>query len=54
LPQITGVQREELTKWWQSRSLPAGDMFRAKLILALADCTSVADLARKLRKYIRA
>jgi hypothetical protein len=37
LLQITDVQREELTGWSQSRTLPAGDVFRAKLILALAD-----------------
>lgn len=30
-------QREELTKWAHSRTLPAGDVFRAKLILSLAD-----------------
>jgi transposase len=30
-------QREELTRWAHSRTLPAGDVFRAKLILSLAD-----------------
>jgi hypothetical protein len=30
-------QRIELTGWSQSRTLPAGDVFRARLILALAD-----------------
>ena len=30
-------QREELSKWAHSRTLPAGDVFRAKLILSLAD-----------------
>ena len=30
-------QREELTKWAHSRTLPAGDVFRAKQILSLAD-----------------
>jgi putative transposase len=34
---LTTEQREELTRWAQSRSLPAGDVFRARLILALAD-----------------
>jgi len=29
-------QREELSKWAHSRTLPAGDVFRAKLILSLA------------------
>ena len=30
-------QRDELTRWAHSRTLPAGDVFRAKLILSLAD-----------------
>jgi transposase len=33
---LTDEQREELTRWSQSRTLPAGDVFRARLILALA------------------
>jgi transposase len=37
LLKVTEAQREELTRWSQSRSLPAADVFRAKLILALAD-----------------
>jgi len=34
---LTGEQRNELSKWAASRTLPAGDVFRARLILALAD-----------------
>src|SRR5450755_1987096 len=34
---ITEEQRKELSKWAQSRTLPAGDVFRARLILALAE-----------------
>ena len=34
-------QRDELTRWAQSRSLPAGDVFRARLILVLADGMSL-------------
>jgi len=34
---ITAGQREELQGWAQSRSLPAGYVFRARLILALAE-----------------
>jgi transposase len=30
-------QREELTRWAHSRTVPAGDVFRAQLILSLAD-----------------
>jgi transposase len=37
LLQLSESQREELTMWAHSRSLPAGDVFRAKLILSLAD-----------------
>src|ERR1700691_405892 len=35
--QITDEQRSELSKWAASRTLPAGDVFRARLILALAE-----------------
>jgi transposase len=41
-------EREELTRWAQSRSLPAGDVFRARLILALADGFSYHDIEKKL------
>jgi transposase len=37
LLKLTDGQREELTMWAHSRTLPAGDVFRAKLILLLAD-----------------
>jgi hypothetical protein len=30
-------ERDELTGWSNSRTLPAGDVFKAKLIIALAD-----------------
>ena len=33
---VTDEQRSELRKWATSRTLPAGDVFRARLILALA------------------
>jgi transposase len=35
--ELSAEQREELTRWAQSRTLPAGDVFRARLMLALAD-----------------
>jgi hypothetical protein len=41
-------QRSELTKWAQSRTLPAGDVFRARLILALADGASYSQIMRSL------
>lgn len=39
---------EELTGWAQSRTLPAGDVFRARLILALAEGWSYHEIERKL------
>jgi hypothetical protein len=33
---LSNDEREELTVWGQSRTLPAGDVFRAHVILALA------------------
>ena len=35
--QVSEQEREELARWAQSRTLPAGDVFRARLVLALAD-----------------
>jgi len=45
---ISDEQREELGRWAQSRALPAGDVFRARLILALADGLSYREIERKL------
>src|SRR5207253_11082648 len=33
---ITPEEKQDLEGWAQSRTLPAGDMFRARLLLALA------------------
>jgi transposase len=49
LLKLTDEQREELTRWAQSRTLPAGDVLRAKLILALADGESYSSIERTLR-----
>ena len=46
---ITDEQRNELGKWAASRTLPAGDVFRARLILALADGDSYSKIMRTLR-----
>src|SRR5262245_16911558 len=46
---ITDEQREELSKWATSRSLPAGDVFRARLILALADGRSYQEIKTSLQ-----
>lgn len=48
LLQITAEQREELERWGQSRALPAGDVFRARLILSLADGLSYREIESTL------
>jgi transposase len=48
LLQVDAEQRDELEGWAQSRTLPAGDVFRARLILALADGMSYREIERKL------
>jgi transposase len=45
---ITDEQRGELSKWAQSRTLPAGDVFRARLILALAHGETYTEIMRRL------
>ena len=45
---LTSEQREELSGWAQSRSLPAEDVFRARLILALADRMTYRAMKRTL------
>jgi transposase len=47
LLQVSAEQRDELEDWAQSRSLPAGALFRARLILALADGMSYREIERK-------
>jgi transposase len=46
---ISDEQREELTRWAQSRTLPAGDVFRARLILALAEGKSWTQIEAELQ-----
>ncbi len=46
---ITDEQRGELSKWAQSRTLPAGDVFRARLILALADGQTYRQIMETLQ-----
>jgi len=45
---LTQEQRKELKQWAQSRTLPAGDVFRARLILALADGWSYTQIKQRL------
>jgi transposase len=41
-------EREELMRWAQSRTLPSGKVFRARLILALADGLTYGEIEVKL------
>jgi transposase len=45
---LTEDEREELTRWSSSRTLRSGDVFKAKLILALADGMSYSGIAAEL------
>ena len=42
--ELSKEQREELIRWAQSRTLPAGDVFRARLMLALGDGKSWSEV----------
>jgi transposase len=46
---LTEGQRIELTRWAQSRTLPAGDVFRGRLILALAEDRSHRQIMASLQ-----
>jgi len=46
--ELSAEEREELTGWSNSRTLPAGDVFKAKLILALADGKSYSMVEAEL------
>ncbi len=46
---LTKEQFEELTRWAQSRTLPAGDVFRARLMLALAEGKSWSHIEIELQ-----
>src|SRR5689334_19997478 len=46
--QLTEEQRRELIRWAASRSLSAGDVFRARLILGLADGQSYSQIIASL------
>jgi sugar/nucleoside kinase (ribokinase family) len=42
--ELSEEHREELTRWARSRTLPAGDVFRARLMLALAEGKSWSQI----------
>lgn len=46
---LTDEQRSELRRWAQSRTLPAGDVFRGRLILALAKGESYRQIMASLQ-----
>src|ERR1700685_2993521 len=45
---VSAEEREELTQWSKSRTLAAGDVFKARLILALADGKSYSAVEAEL------
>jgi transposase len=45
---LAPVEKQELERWAQSRTLPAGDVFRARLILALAQGNSYREIENSL------
>src|SRR3989442_7952032 len=49
LLELTAAEKPDLERWAQSRTLPAGDVFRARLILALADGPSYREMGRGMR-----
>jgi transposase len=46
---LTEQEREELTRWSTSRTLAAGDVFKAKLLLALSDGVSYSRIEAELK-----
>ena len=49
LLKLTKEEREELTRVSQSRALPAGEVFRARLVLALASGKSYGQIETELQ-----
>src|SRR2546425_9306707 len=45
---LTAEEEEELERWAQSRTLPAGDVFRARLILVLGAGKSYRDIENSM------
>src|SRR5437870_5403998 len=46
---ITPEEKQDLERWAQSRTWPAGDVFRARLLLALAAGTSYRQIERGMQ-----
>ena len=45
---LTPGEKQELERWAQSRTLPAGAVFRARLLLALAEGQSYREIEKSL------
>ena len=46
---LTPEEKQDLERWAQSRTLPAGDVFRARLILALADGKTYREIENSMQ-----
>ena len=46
---LTPEEKQDLERWAQSRTLPAGDVFRARLILALAEGKSYRQIEESMQ-----
>jgi transposase len=49
LLKLTAEEKQDLQRWAQSRTLPAGDVFRARLLLALAEGITYREIARSMK-----
>jgi transposase len=49
LLKLTSEEKQDLQRWAQSRTLPAGDVFRARLLLALAEGITYREIARSMK-----
>src|SRR2546428_1823626 len=49
LLELTAAEKPDLSRWAASRTLPAGDVFRARLILALAEGRTYSQIMTSLQ-----
>ena len=47
--ELTAEEKQALERWAHSRTLPAGDVFRARLILALAEGKSYREIEKSMQ-----
>lgn len=48
LLELTVEEKQDLERWAQSRTLRAGDVFGARIMLALAESQSYAEIRRRM------